>query len=201
MPDPVGATTSACCPEEIASHAPACAAVGSLKEPLNHAAVAGENRSRTSAAMRSTASHPAPTLHLDRSGALSTAQTPSRQVGADRQAGGMAAERVHWRVVVPAAALQAVALTLGSVGYGYHRDELYFRMLPPAWGYVDQPPLTPLLARLTTHLADEPWALRLPATIAAALSVVVVALVCRELGGRRGPRRSRPGATPSPRCR
>ena len=98
----------------------------------------------------------------------------------------MAAERVHWRVVVPAAALQAVALTLGSFGYGYHRDELYFRMLPPAWGYVDQPPLTPLLARLTTHLADEPWALRLPATLATALSVVVVALVCRELGGGRG---------------
>lgn len=98
----------------------------------------------------------------------------------------MSAERVHWRVVVPAAALAAIALTLGSFGYGYHRDELYFRMLPPAWGYLDQPPLTPLLARLTTHLADEPWALRLPATVACALSVVVVALVCRELGGGRG---------------
>jgi 4-amino-4-deoxy-L-arabinose transferase-like glycosyltransferase len=98
----------------------------------------------------------------------------------------MAAERVHWRVVAPAAALQAIALTLGSSGYGYHRDELYFRMLPPAWGYVDQPPLTPLLARLTTHLADEPWAVRLPATVACTLSVVVVALICRELGGGRG---------------
>lgn len=98
----------------------------------------------------------------------------------------MSAERVHWGAVLPAAAVQAVALTLGSVGYGYHRDELYFRMLPPAWGYVDQPPLTPLLARLTTHLADEPWALRLPATVATVLSVVVIALVCRELGGGRG---------------
>ncbi len=91
-----------------------------------------------------------------------------------------------WRVVVPAALAQALALTLGSFGYGYHRDELYFRMLPAEWGYVDQPPLVPLLARLTTHLADEPWALRLPATSATALSVVVVALVCRELGGGRG---------------
>jgi 4-amino-4-deoxy-L-arabinose transferase-like glycosyltransferase len=98
----------------------------------------------------------------------------------------MSLERVHWRVVLPAAALQAIALTLGSFGYGYHRDELYFRMLPPAWGYLDQPPLTPLLARLSTQLADEPWALRLPATVATALSVLVVALVCRELGGGRG---------------
>lgn len=88
-----------------------------------------------------------------------------------------------WAVVLPAAAAQALALTIGSNGYGYHRDELYFRMLPPAWGYVDQPPLTPFLARLTTHLADQPWALRTPATLAAAASVVVVALICRELGG------------------
>jgi 4-amino-4-deoxy-L-arabinose transferase-like glycosyltransferase len=92
----------------------------------------------------------------------------------------------EWRIVAAAAATQAVALTLGSNGYGYHRDELYFRMLPGAWGYVDQPPLTPSLARLTTHLADQPWALRLPATLAAAASVVVLALVVRELGGGRG---------------
>ena len=85
-----------------------------------------------------------------------------------------------------AAVTQAVALTLGSVGYGYHRDELYYRMLPRAWGYVDQPPLTPLIAHLTTYLADQPWALRLPATLAAAGSVIVLALIVRELGGRRG---------------
>ena len=44
--------------------------------------------------------------------------------------------------VVGAAAAQAAVLLLVDLGAGYHRDQLYFRMLHPAWGYVDQPPLT-----------------------------------------------------------
>ncbi|WP_127794476.1 glycosyltransferase family 39 protein [Agromyces sp. LHK192] len=82
------------------------------------------------------------------------------------------------------AALVAL-LAATSQWYGYHRDELYFRMLEPAWGYVDQPPLTPLIARATTLLADEPWALRIPAILAAAASVIVLALIAREAGGGR----------------
>ena len=89
--------------------------------------------------------------------------------------------------VLSAMAGLAVLLTMVSGAYGYHRDELYFRMLPPAWGYVDQPPLTPLLVRLfSTLVADEVWAIRIPATVAAVASVVVVVLITRELGGGRG---------------
>ncbi len=90
------------------------------------------------------------------------------------------------RPALVAAAVQAVVLTVGSVGYGFHRDELYFRMLAPAWGYVDQPPLTPWLARtLTSLVADEAWALRIPATVASAASVVLLGLITREVGGDR----------------
>ena len=87
--------------------------------------------------------------------------------------------------VAAAAASLTVLLSVVAQRYGYHRDELYFRMLPAAWGYTDQPLLTPLLARATLLLADEPWALRLPAAGLAALSVVVIALITREVGGGR----------------
>ena len=89
---------------------------------------------------------------------------------------------------VGSAALAAFAvLTALAERYGYHRDELYFRMLKPAWGYVDQPPLTPLLARTAIRLfGDSLFAMRLPASLCVAASIVLVALVTRELGGGRG---------------
>ncbi len=91
-----------------------------------------------------------------------------------------------YRPVLCAVAALALLLTVTSNRYGYHRDELYFRMLRPAWGYVDQPPLAPLLTRAVSRLlADQPWAVRVPATLAAACSVLVVVLVTREFGGGR----------------
>ncbi|MBA8794207.1 4-amino-4-deoxy-L-arabinose transferase-like glycosyltransferase [Friedmanniella endophytica] len=75
-----------------------------------------------------------------------------------------------------------LALTAGR--YGYHRDELYFRLLPLRWGYVDQPPLLPALTRAAIAvLGDEVASLRLPALLLACGGVVVIALLARELGG------------------
>jgi 4-amino-4-deoxy-L-arabinose transferase-like glycosyltransferase len=89
------------------------------------------------------------------------------------------------RVLLIAAAVTVVLVALAS-GYGPHRDELYFvaagRHLD--WAYADQGPLTPLIARAMSELASGSLTvLRLPAALAAGLTVLLTGLLAREFGG------------------
>ncbi|MFL6239293.1 MAG: glycosyltransferase family 39 protein [Actinomycetes bacterium] len=90
-----------------------------------------------------------------------------------------------WRWLLAIAAAPAVLLLAVSGRYGYHRDELYFIAAGHhlAWGYPDQPPFVPFLARLMTAVAPGSLpVLRTPSAIAMALVVVLAALTARELG-------------------
>lgn len=85
----------------------------------------------------------------------------------------------------------AVALLLAVSGrYGFHRDELYFivagRRLD--WGFIDQPPLTPLVARISESvLGLSPTALRVLPALTVGVVTVVSALIARRFGaGRAG---------------
>jgi hypothetical protein len=91
---------------------------------------------------------------------------------------------VRW--TLPVAVLVFFAAT--ATGYGVFRDELYYiacaRHLD--WGYVDHPPLCPLIARIALEVLGESWVvLRLFSAIAASATVLLVGDIARELGGGR----------------
>jgi Dolichyl-phosphate-mannose-protein mannosyltransferase len=92
--------------------------------------------------------------------------------------------RLSW----PAYAWAAVAIALHLAfnhRYNYYRDEFYFIDCAKhlAWGYVDQPPLAPLLAWLTTPLHYALWALRFPLAILSGVTVLVGCSIAREFRG------------------
>lgn len=89
-------------------------------------------------------------------------------------------------LLIVAATGLVLLLTSGRVGY--FNDELYFlaagRHLD--WGYADQGPLVPLLARaMDTVFPGSLIGERLPVTVLTAVGVIVAALITREFGGRR----------------
>jgi hypothetical protein len=72
-------------------------------------------------------------------------------------------------------------------GYGYFRDELYYLACGQhlAWGYVDQPPLTPLIGRISRVLfGDSLSSIRLFPALAGGAKIALTAWFGRELGGR-----------------
>jgi hypothetical protein len=85
------------------------------------------------------------------------------------------------------AALGVIALHLATNNtLGFHTDELYYLTcgLHPALGYVDFPPLVPLLARLETGLLGvSPWTLRLLPSLLGGFLVVLSGAYVRRLGG------------------
>jgi hypothetical protein len=69
---------------------------------------------------------------------------------------------------------------------GFHTDELYYLTCGshPALGYVDFPPIVPILARLETGLLGvSPWTLRLLPSLLGGFLVVLSGAYVRRLGG------------------
>lgn len=96
--------------------------------------------------------------------------------------------RLAWRPLLMVAFAFVVVQLVVANRYGFHRDELYFleagRHL--ALGYVDQPPLVPLLARVQSALFGvSPWSLRVVPMLVGASTALTAGALARELGGGR----------------
>ena len=94
---------------------------------------------------------------------------------------------IPWPVLAVAGAMAAALLAL-SGAYGFHGDEMYYVVAGqhPALGYVDQPPLTPLLSAASVALLGvSPTAVRVLPALEMSVVVVLVALIARDLGGSR----------------
>ena len=93
----------------------------------------------------------------------------------------------RWALGV-AAAVSVVLLAFAGA-YGFHRDELYFIVAGrhPALGYVDQPPLTPILsAAAVALLGPTPVAARILPALMTGLAVLMCADMARRFGGGHG---------------
>jgi hypothetical protein len=96
--------------------------------------------------------------------------------------------RIPPRPVLLIAAIAVLGLLVLAPAYGFHRDELYFIVAGrhPDWGYVDQPPLTPLLSAIAVALLGmQPLALRILPALAIGVSAVLAAMTAAEMGGSR----------------
>jgi len=86
------------------------------------------------------------------------------------------------------AVVSAAILLFAASRYGYFGDELYFLAAGrrPVWGYADQGPVLPLLARAMDTLAPGSYlVLRLPAVALTIVAIVLCAGLARAFGGGR----------------
>jgi hypothetical protein len=99
--------------------------------------------------------------------------------------------RISGALAVPSIVLGIATFMLhllSNTGYGVFSDELYFIVCGqhPAWGYVDQPPLLPLIAGASHALfGTAPLPLRLIPALAMSATVALTAELARILGGGR----------------
>src|SRR5262245_22393343 len=100
---------------------------------------------------------------------------------------GSTSDRVPVPAWLIAAAFVAVELAV-SGRYGFQAEELYFRVAGHhlAFGYVDQPPLVPLLTRVTTGIVGvSPTAVRVIPALASGAVVVMAARLAGLFGAGR----------------
>ena len=124
--------------------------------------------------------HPEADLRRPHPWAAAVVGSPAAQVPVSHS------DRVPVLAWVIAAVFVAVELAL-SDRYGFLQDELYFIVAGHhlAFGYVDQPPIGPLLTRITGILGVSPTAIRIIPALAGGAIVVMTARLAALFGAGR----------------
>lgn len=93
---------------------------------------------------------------------------------------------IAWRPVLIVLAVTAAVHGAVATRFGWHRDEFYYVICGQhlAWGYPDQPPLTPVLARFAADLPGGVLRLRILAIAAELGAILLTAMLAAEFGGR-----------------
>ena len=118
--------------------------------------------------------------------AASSPQAAVPALPADRPAPVSRTDRIPVLAWVVGGVFVAVELAV-SGRYGFQQDELYFIVAGRhlAFGYVDQPPLVPLLTRITDVLGVSPTAIRIIPALAGGAVVVIAARLAALFGAGR----------------
>jgi len=90
-----------------------------------------------------------------------------------------------WRIDAALAALIVAAHLAANPHYGFFRDELYFIVCGrhPAFGYVDQPPVVPLLAAASQLAGTSLFLIRALPALFAGSTAYAAARLARDMGG------------------
>lgn len=106
--------------------------------------------------------------------------------------GGRPDKQRFWQngmlAVVGISAFSFVLHMIFNNRYGYFRDEFNYIICGRhlAWGYVDQPPLVPVLSRVFLAVFGESLrAVRLMPVLAISATIILSGMIARELGGKR----------------
>lgn len=92
-----------------------------------------------------------------------------------------------WKIILPIILLNLILHLYGNTLYGFHRDELLYYSLGhrPDWGFWSVPPFIGSLSWLIqTTIGDGIFGFRLVSSLTGCGLMLLVAMICRELGGK-----------------
>ena len=98
------------------------------------------------------------------------------------------ASPIYWNILLPLAIFKLLLHFFTNNNYGLHRDEyLYIAESEHlSWGYMEVPPMIAFVGKIATStMGNTIFAVRLFPALIGAISIIILGLMDRDLGGRK----------------